>query len=146
VTTSDIPIASTQATFFDSHVSIGLASGREAVRLARVLPLAVAMRMAILGKHERMTAQRAFDLGLVTEVVPPDQLLDRAWELAGLVNRNAPLAVRGTRMGIRKGLSLPIYEAELLAENYRMKTTLTKDAVEGPAAFLQKRDPVWKAR
>jgi enoyl-CoA hydratase/carnithine racemase len=146
VTTSDIPIASEEATFFDSHVSIGLCSGREAVRLARVLPVAVAMRMAIVGKHERMTAQRAFDLGLITEVVPHDRLIARAWEIAGIVNRNAPLAVRGTRMAVRKGLSLPIYEAELLAENYRMKTTLTRDAVEGPAAFMEKRDPVWKVR
>jgi len=146
VTTADIPIAAEDATFFDPHVSIGLSSGREVVRLARVLPLAVAMRMALAGKHERMSAQRAFDLGLVTELVPPDQLLDRAWEIADMVNRNAPLAVRGTRMAIRKGLTLPIYEAELLAENYRMKTTLTRDAVEGPAAFVEKRDPEWEGR
>ncbi len=146
VTTSDIPIASDQASFFDPHVSIGLASGREVVRLARSLPLAVAMRMSLLGKHERMDVQRAFDLGLVTEIVPHAQLLDRAWELAGLVNRNAPLAVRGTRLAIRKGLALPIYEAELLAENYRMKTALTHDAAEGPAAFIEKREPVWTAR
>jgi enoyl-CoA hydratase/carnithine racemase len=146
VTTSDVPIASEDATFFDPHVSIGLSSGREVVRLARVLPLAVALRMAVVGKHERMTAQRAFDLGLITEVVPRDHLLDRAWEIAAVVNRNAPLAVRGTRMAIRKGLSLPIYEAELLAENYRMKTALTQDATEGPAAFMEKRDPVWKGR
>lgn len=144
VTTSDIPIASDDATFFDPHVSIGLSSGREVVRLARVLPLAVAMRMALVGKHERMTAERALDLGLITEVVPRAQLLDRAWEIADIVNRNAPLAVRGSRMAIRKGLSLPIYEAELLAENYRMKTALTQDAAEGPAAFLEKRDPIWK--
>ena len=146
VTTSDISIASDEATFFDPHVSIGLASGREAVRLARMLPLAVAMRMAIVGKHERVTAQRAYDLGLVSEVVPHAELLDRAWEIGEVVNANAPLAVRATRMAIRKGLTLPIYEAELLAENYRMKTALTQDAVEGPAAFIEKRDPVWKAR
>lgn len=146
VTTSDVPIASEDATFFDPHVSIGLSSGREVVRLARVLPLAVAMRMAIAGKHERMTAQRAFDLGLITEVVPPEKLVDRAWQIADMVNRNAPLAVRGTRMAIRKGLTLPIYEAELLAENYRMKTALTQDAAEGPAAFMEKRDPRWTGR
>lgn len=144
VTTSDIPIASEEATFFDPHVSIGLSSGREVVRLARVLPLAVAMRMALVGKHEQMSAQRAYELGLVTELVPADKLLERAWELAEVVNRNAPLAVRGTRMAVRKGLTLPIYEAELLAENYRMKTTLTKDAIEGPAAFIAKREPQWR--
>ena len=56
VTTSDIVIASDDATFFDPHVSIGVVSGREALRLARVLPLNITMRLALMGKHERMTA------------------------------------------------------------------------------------------
>jgi enoyl-CoA hydratase/carnithine racemase len=145
VTTSDLVIASDQATFFDPHVSIGIVSGREMVRLARVLPLNVAMRMALLGKHERMSAARACELGLVTEVVPHDRLPDRAWEIADLVNRNAPLAVRGTRLAMRKGLSLPVYEAELLAESYRLRVAQTKDALEGPRAFMEKRSPIWKA-
>jgi enoyl-CoA hydratase/carnithine racemase len=146
VSTCDIAIAAEHATFFDPHVSIGVVSAREMVRMARALPLNVAMRMAIMGKHERMSAQRAYELGLITEVVPADKLMDRAWELADIVNRNAPLAVRGTRMGIRKGLSLPIYQAELLAESYRMRCAQTEDAIEGPAAFLEKRTPNWKAR
>ncbi len=146
VTTSDIAIASTAATFFDPHVSIGLVSAREVVRLARVIPVAAALRMAIMGKQERLSAQRAYELGLVTEVVPGDQLMARAWELADLVNRNAPLAVRGTRLGIRKGLALPVYEAELLAESFRLRVAHTDDAQEGPRAFLEKRDPVWTAR
>jgi enoyl-CoA hydratase/carnithine racemase len=144
ISTCDIAIAAGHATFFDPHVSIGVVSGREMVRMARVLPLGVAMRMAIMGKHEKMSAQRAYELGLVTEVVPKETLMDRAWELAEIVNRNAPLAVRGTRMGIRKGLGLPIYEAELLAESYRMRCAQTEDAKEGPAAFLEKRRPNWK--
>jgi enoyl-CoA hydratase/carnithine racemase len=146
LTTSDIVIASTEATMFDPHVSIGVASAREAVRLARVLPLPIVMRIALMGRHERIGAQRLYDLGLFTELVEPDQLRERAWEIADIVNRNAPLATRGTRLGIRKGLSLPIYEAELLAENYRMKTALTEDAQEGPRAFLEKRPPKWQAR
>ena len=146
VTTSDIVIASDDATFFDPHVSIGVVSGREALRLARVLPLNITMRLALMGKYERLTAQRAFDLGLVSELVPTDALMDRAWEIAEIVNRNAPLAVRGTRLAIRKTLSLPTYEAELLAENYRMKVAITDDAQEGARAFLEKRDPDWKVR
>ena len=146
VSTSDIAIAAEHATFFDPHVSIGVVSGREMVRMARVLPLNVAMRMAIMGKHEKMSAQRAYELGLITEITPKDKLVERAWELAELVNRNAPLAVRGTRMGIRKGLSLPIYEAEMLAESYRMRCAQTEDAMEGPRAFLEKRIPNWKVR
>jgi enoyl-CoA hydratase/carnithine racemase len=146
VSTSDIAIAAEHATFFDPHVSIGVVSAREMVRMARVLPFNVAMRMAIVGKHERMNAQRAYELGLITEVTPKAKLMERAWELADIVNRNAPLAVRGTRMAIRKGLSLPVYEAELLAESYRMRCAQSEDAKEGPAAFLAKRTPNWKCR
>lgn len=143
VTTGDIVIASERAEFFDPHVSIGLVSGREMVRLARVLPLNVAMRAALLGRHDRIDARRAYDLGLVTEVVPHDDLGPRLRALAETVNRNAPLAVRGTRLAIRKGLGLPLYEAELLAEAYRERNLHTDDAVEGPRAFLEKREPVW---
>ena len=82
VTTGDIVIASDRAEFFDPHVSIGLVSGREVVRLARALPTNIAMRMALIGKHERMGAERAYQLGLVSEVVEHDRLLERAREIA----------------------------------------------------------------
>lgn len=144
LTTGDIAIASDRAQFFDPHVSIGLVSGRESVRLARVLPLGVAMRMALMGKHERMTAQRAYELGLISEIVPHDDLGRRAREIAGLVNRNAPLAVRGTRLAIRRGIDLPLHEAEVLAEAFRERVVRTDDAKEGPAAFMEKREPRWR--
>jgi enoyl-CoA hydratase/carnithine racemase len=143
VTTGDIVIASDQAQFFDPHVSIGLVSGREMVRLARVLPTNIAMRLALTGRHERMSAQRAYELGLVSEVVPHDDLLTRARELAALVNRNAPLAVRGTRLAIRKSLDLPLHEAEILGEAFRERVVRTDDAKEGPQAFVDKREPRW---
>jgi enoyl-CoA hydratase/carnithine racemase len=144
VTTGDITIASDDAQFFDPHVSIGLVSGREMVRVARALPLNVAMRMALVGKHERLSAQRAYELGFVTEVVTREELLPRAKEVAALVNRNAPLAVRGTRLAIRKGIDLPLHEAEMLAESFRERVLHTEDSLEGPRAFMEKRDPVWK--
>lgn len=146
VTTGDIVIASEQAQFFDPHVSIGLVSGREMVRLARVLPTNVAMRIALTGRHERMSAQRAYELGMVSELVPPERLLERAKELCDTVNRNAPLAVRGTRLAIRKSLDLPLHEAEILAEAFRERVVRTDDAKEGPAAFVEKRDPKWTGR
>jgi enoyl-CoA hydratase/carnithine racemase len=146
VTTSDIVIASDRATFFDPHVSIGLVAGRELVRLARVLPRSVALRMALMGKHERMSAERAFDLGLISEVVEHDRLLERAHEIAGIVNSNAPLAVRGTRLAILKGLDLPLHEAEMLAEAFRERVLRTEDALEGPNAFVEKRPPDWQCR
>jgi enoyl-CoA hydratase/carnithine racemase len=146
VTTGDIAIASDRAEFFDPHVSIGLVSGREMVRLARALPLNVAMRVALTGRHERMSAQRAYELGMVSEVVAHDRLLERAREVAQLVNRNAPLAVRGTRLAIRKGIDLPLHEAEILAETFRERVVRTDDAKEGPLAFKEKRDPEWRGR
>lgn len=146
VTTGDITIASDRAEFFDPHVSIGLVSGREMVRLARVLPVNVAMRVALMGRHERMPAQRAYELGLVSEVVEHDRLLERAQEIAAIVNRNAPLAVRGTRLAIRKGIDLPLHEAEILAEAFRERVVRTDDAKEGPQAFIDKRPPNWTGR
>ena len=75
VTTSDIVIASDDATFFDPHVSIGVVSGREALRLARVLPLNITMRLALMGKHERH--------------VGPAGVRPRAGERAGRARRAA---------------------------------------------------------
>lgn len=146
VTTGDIVIASEQATFFDPHVSIGLVAGREVVRVARVLPRSVALRMALVGKHERMSAQRAYELGMISEVVEHDRLLERAHEIADLVNRNAPLAVRGTRLAILKGLEVPMHQAEMLAESFRERNLHTEDSLEGPRAFVEKRAPEWKCR
>lgn len=146
VTTADIVIASERATFFDPHVSIGLVAGREVVRLARVLPRSVALRMALMGKHERLNAARAYELGMISEVVDHDRLLDRAHEIADIVNSNAPLAVRGTRLAILKGLDLPLHEAEMLAESFRERNLHTADSLEGPAAFVEKRAPNWQCR
>ncbi|KIU17276.1 enoyl-CoA hydratase/isomerase family protein [Mycolicibacterium llatzerense] len=146
VTTADIVIASERATFFDPHVSIGLVAGREVVRLARVLPRSVALRMALMGKHERLSAARAYELGMISEVVDHDRLLDRAHEIADIVNSNAPLAVRGTRLAILKGLDLPLHEAEMLAESFRERNLHTADSLEGPAAFVEKRAPNWQCR
>jgi len=146
VTTGDIVIASDRATFFDPHVSIGLVAGREMVRLARVLPRSVALRMAIMGKHERMNAERAYQLGLISEIVDHERLLERAHEIADVVNSNAPLAVRGTRLAIVKGREIPMHEAEILAEAFRERNLHTEDSLEGPKAFVEKRAPNWQCR
>jgi enoyl-CoA hydratase/carnithine racemase len=143
VTCGDITIASERAEFFDPHVSIGLVSGREMARLARVLPLNIAMRVALMGRHERLSAQRAYELGMVSELVEHDRLMERAREVAAIVNRNAPLAVRGTRLAIRKGIDLPLHDAEILAETFRERVVRTDDAKEGKRAFVEKRAPDW---
>jgi enoyl-CoA hydratase/carnithine racemase len=72
--------------------------------------------------------------------------MDRAREVAETVCRNAPLAVRGTRMAIRKGIDLPLHEAEIMAEAFRERVVRTDDAKEGPRAFVEKRAPKWQGR
>jgi len=106
----------------------------------------VCMRMALLGSHEKMTAQRAYEVGLVTEVVPGDSLMRRAKELAELLLQNAPLAVWGTKMGILRGLGLPIEQAEDIAAGYLEVVEQSEDHAEGPRAFMEKRRPVWKGK
>ncbi|MFN8546055.1 MAG: enoyl-CoA hydratase-related protein [Candidatus Binatia bacterium] len=146
VTESDIPIASEKAYFVDPHVSIGLVSSHEMVNMARRVPLAVCMRMALLGSRERMSAQRAYEVGLVTEVVPHERLLPRARELAEMILTNAPLAVWGTKMGILMGLDLPVEKAEEIAAGYLEVNEQSDDYREGPRSFVEKRKPEWKAR
>lgn len=146
VTEADIPIASEHATFVDPHVSIGLVSSHEMVNMARRVPLAVCLRMALLGSREKMSAQRAYEVGLVTEVVPHDKLMARARELADQICSNAPLAVWGTKMGILQGLGLPIAQAEEIAAGYLEVNEQTEDFLEGPRSFVERRKPVWKGR
>ncbi|GBD26721.1 Carnitinyl-CoA dehydratase [bacterium HR30] len=146
VTEADIPIASERAYFLDPHVSIGYVSSHEMVNMARRVPLAVCLRMALLGSRERMAAQRAYEVGLITEVVPHDRLMPRARELAEMILSNAPLAVWGTKMAILQGIGLPIPQAEEIAAGYLEIVEQSEDHQEGPRAFVEKRKPVWKAR
>jgi len=146
VTESDIPIASDKATFVDPHVSIGYVSSHEMVNMARRVPVSVCLRMALLGSQERMSAQRAYEVGLVTEVVPHEKLMERARELAHMVLQNAPLAVWGTKMAIVRGLGLPMDQADEIAAGYLTVVERSEDHAEGPRSFVEKRKPVWKAR
>jgi enoyl-CoA hydratase len=75
VTDSDIGICSSSATFFDPHVSVGQTAGYSGLALAKLIPFGAAMRVVLTGRYERVSATRAFELGLVTEVVdPPEEL------------------------------------------------------------------------
>lgn len=87
----DVVLAASDATFVDPHVSIGQVTAFEAIGLARRAPFEAVMRMALVGRHERMTAQRAYELGLVSEVVdPPDQLHAAAQRLAEAIAEADP--------------------------------------------------------
>jgi enoyl-CoA hydratase/carnithine racemase len=93
---SDIVIAAEHATFFDPHVSYGMVAAFESVHLLQKLPLGETLRVMLLGAHERMSSERAHQLGLVSEVVPAAELLDRAMWVADAIASAPVLAVQGT--------------------------------------------------
>ena len=100
VADADIVIASSEASFLDPHVSIGQVTAFEAIALLHKIPAEAVMRMALVGRHERISAQRALDLGLVGEVVEPDQLPSAAQDLAEKVARNSPSAMAATKRAL----------------------------------------------
>jgi enoyl-CoA hydratase/carnithine racemase len=101
---SDVVICNDQATFFDPHVSYGMVAALEPIGLARRIPLGDALRIALMGLHERVGAATAREIGIVTEVVAPEDLWGRAHELAALIASNPPAAVQGTVRAVWESL------------------------------------------
>ena len=104
---SDVVICSTDATFFDSHVSAGLVSALEPVGLMRRIGLAETLRIALSGNDERVTADTALRIGLVTEVVDRAELWGRAHEIAAGIARWPVSATEGTVRAIWESLDRP---------------------------------------
>src|ERR1700682_4207304 len=91
VADADIVIAASDAQFFAPHVSVGQVVAVEAIGLLRKMPAEAVMRMALVGRWERMSAARAFELGMVSQIVdPPERLREEAQELAEKIARNSP--------------------------------------------------------
>jgi enoyl-CoA hydratase/carnithine racemase len=107
VNEADIVLCSTDATFFDSHVTYGLVSALEPIGLMRRVGLAQTLRMALTGNDERVTADTAFRIGLVTEVVSRDALWSRAHDLAADIARFPVAATEGTVRAIWESLDRP---------------------------------------
>lgn len=114
----DIVISADDATFFDPHVSYGMVSALEPIGLARRVPLGEALRWALLGLDERMSATRAREIGLVSELVPSGRLWERATELAGLIAAKPPVAVQGTVKAIWETLDMDRESAQQAGWNY----------------------------
>ncbi|CAM3822442.1 enoyl-CoA-hydratase DpgD [Kibdelosporangium persicum] len=140
----DVIVASADATFALPEARLGLIAGAGGVfRLTRQLPYRTAIGHLITGRS--LSAGRAYDLGLVNEVVPAEEL-DAA--VAGWVTdilRCAPLAVRAIKQAAAASAHLPLAQAFTTRypwEDIRMRS---RDAEEGPRAFVEKRDPRWRA-
>jgi enoyl-CoA hydratase len=145
VADADIVIAASDAQFFDPHVSVGQVVAIEAVGLMRKMPVEAVMRMAFVGRYERMPAQRAYELGMISEVVdPPERLRDRAQELAETIARNSPAAMAATKRALWGALEHGLTDACRAGAGELVSMWGHPDQAEGPAAFAEKREPQWE--
>jgi enoyl-CoA hydratase/carnithine racemase len=105
VADADIVLAAATAEFLDPHVSVGQVTAYEAIGLLKKMPAESVFRMALVGRHERLSAARAYQLGMVSEVVdPPDRLREVAQTLAEQIAENPSAAMRTTKQRLWEAL------------------------------------------
>lgn len=142
---TDLRIASSEARFGVQEVKRGLfPMGGSSVRLPAQLPYAIAMEWLLTG--ELFSAERAYELGFVNRVVPPELVLDEAMRMAEIIAANGPVAVRAVKASAKACLGLPERDALKLELSYGRPVFKTSDAVEGPKAFMEKRAPKFEGR
>jgi enoyl-CoA hydratase len=143
VADADIVIMADTATLLDPHVSIGQVSAYETIALVRTSPAESIMRMALLGRHERITAERAYGLGICSDVVEGARLREAARELADKIARNSPAALRATKRALWRALEMGLTDACRAGALDLVDVWGHPDQTEGPMAFAEKREPQW---
>lgn len=141
----DIVIAADHARFGLPEPTVGLMAGAGGVhRLPRQIPQKIAMGMILTGKH--ITAEEAYRIGLVNEVVSLNELMPTAERWANEILQCVPLSLRGSKQAALMGLDLPLDVA--INRNYPIVqiARASEDWEEGPRAFAEKRKPEWKGR
>ena len=139
-------IAADHATFFDPHVTVGQAPAYEPIHLMQKVPFQEVMRMALLGSHERMSAQRAYEIGLISQVVPRDQLHEAARWAAEAIASAPPLVVMGTIRSLWNALEVPRRQALDLAYLYIRNSTDRAIMREAMESFSSGKRVEWRLR
>jgi E-phenylitaconyl-CoA hydratase len=144
VVDSDIVVASQNAAFMDTHVNVGMVGALENVGLAKRLPLGTALRMTLLGRRYRLSAQRAYELGLVDELAEtPADALQIAEEMAQAMLENSPQAMALSKQAVWGSLEQGYRDSLESAWSLLRLHWGHPDFQEGPRAFAEKRDPHW---
>jgi len=144
VADADLAICADHATFFDTHVRVGQVFALEAIGLLRRAPFGEVMRMMLLSGAERIDADRALRIGLVTEVVPRAELLARARQIAATIAEYSPATIAASKRAMWAALEHGLGDA--LERGWReiYRHWSHPDYVEGPRAFAEKRKPRWQ--
>ena len=144
VVDADIVVASENAAFMDAHVNVGMVGALENVGLARRLPLGSALRMTLMGRHYRMPARRAYELGLVDELAQTSaDARALADEMAQAMLNNSPQAMSLSKQAVWGSLERSYGDALEYAWSLLRLHWSHPDFSEGPRAFVAKRDPRW---
>jgi enoyl-CoA hydratase/carnithine racemase len=142
----DFIIAADHATFFDPHVTYGMAAAFEPINLLHKMPFQEVVRLSLLGANERMSAQRAHQVGLVSEVVPLDELHDRTMWAARAIADQPALAVQGTVRALWTGLELTRRQALDHAFLFTNIGTNAASLAEGQERFSSGQRVDWRLR
>ena len=141
----DIRIATEKSRFGLPEPRRSLLAGPGLHNLSRMIPLGEALWIQLTGAH--MTAQRAYDIGLIQALVPDrDALFAEAERVANEIKQCAPLAVQAIKRIAKTGRNLPLEESWKMAAPIQEQINKTEDRLEGPKAFAEGRAPVWKMR
>lgn len=138
----DIILAADHATSFDPHVTYGMVSSFEAIHLLQKLPLGETLRLVLLGAHERMSAQWAYDVGLVSEVAPLADLAARAEWVAQAIASAPPMVIQATWAGHEQTRR----QALDLAHTFVGLGTSRETLAAGQAAFASGQRIEWRLR
>ena len=142
---TDIRIAASDARFGLTEVKRSLfPMGGSTVRLPRQIPYTQAMYILLTG--ETIDADEALRIGLVTRVVPPEEVLAEAMRIAEVIRDNGPLAVQAVKKSVVTGLNLSVEQALEKELEIGIPVSMSEDAKEGPRAFKEKRKPTFKGR
>jgi len=141
----DLRVASEIASFGLQEVKWAIIpAGGSLARLQRQIPYCKAMEILLTGN--RIDAQEAYRVGLVNYVVPQEDVMRKAIELAETIAANGPLAVRKIKEAVRRCSGRPLEDAYKIENECGRVVMQTEDAREGPRAFMEKRKPVYKGR
>ena len=141
----DIRIAAPHARFGLTEVKWGIIPGGGGTqRLPRAIPNALANEMILTA--EPIDADRALRAGLISQIHPLDQLREAANSLALVIARRGPLAVQAAKEAILRGQDMPLSDALAFEEHLSRHIYRTQDASEGPKAFAEKREPIFKGK